>query len=431
MGVFKYGVLAVALSACGTEKISQCTKDSDCTDIAYPFCDVDGQYSPSGGEHNVCTVTPSDCPIERCGCSPGATSCDGETLTTCNSDGMSQSMTTCSLGCSASKDKCASFTPSNGLGPALESGATAVAVTIPNGSKINTATGEVTDANGSPIAVPTVGVSQSGGPDIQAFYGASFDIGSVTVTGTKAMAIVAPGPIVIHGSFVASATGTTNGPGAAATALPCVGQSGNVGGGGGNQTSGGNGVLYDDGGTRSTVLGGVALATYSPLIGGCHGGNSGGGGGGGLQVVSKTSVVFGGPLVNLGGGGGAAQGGGGAGGTLVVEAPKVTLTGTIAANGGGAGGCAGSGQDATTTDTPATAGSGSGSTTCIGTAGNGATRSTAPGNGAGMLVGPSYRGGGAGGGAVGRMIIRTPDGTSDSTLFTPEIVVESGVLAIE
>lgn len=427
MGVIKYGVLAVALSACGTEKISQCTKDSDCKDIAYPFCDVDGQYSPSGGEHNVCTVTPSDCPVDRCGCSPGATSCDGDTLTTCNTDGMSQSMATCSLGCSASKDKCASFTPTNGLGPALASGMSVPAATFPDGASLDTNTGELRDSSGTPVATMSVEVSQSGGPKIRAFYAGSFDIGSLTVTGDEALAFVAPGQISIHGTVSVKATGSTNAPGAAPSNLPCVGQSGAVGGGGGNSTAGGNAATNDGSGNITTILGGVALSTYSPLIGGCKGGDGGGGGGGGVQLVSASAVVFTSAIVNLGGGGAPPYAGGGAGGTLLIEAPTVKIQGTIAANGGGGGGCSGAGQDAGITDTPASAGTNSGAQCGGAGGGHGATRTTMPGNGAAG----NLNSGSGGGGALGRMMVRTKDGTFDSAGMVPEIVVATSTLELE
>lgn len=435
MGVIKCGIFVVMLSACGTEKISQCKTDSDCKDIAYPFCDVDGQYGPSGGEHNVCTVTPSDCPVDRCGCSPGATTCDGDQLTVCDAGGMSQSTSTCTVGCSSSKDRCASFEPSNGLGPAMESGVTATAVTIADGSKVDTSSGAVMNALGVSTPVQSVLLTQTGGPDIRAFYAASFDIGSVTVTGTKAIAFVAPGKITMHGSFDASAKAPTNGPGATLMAIPCRGQSGSVGGGGGNATSGAQGSYLNYSASTTTVVqGGVAQANYAPLIGGCAGGgggvNSGGGGGGALQLVSRDSVSLANVTLNLGGGGGASSAGGGAGGTLIVEAPIVSMSGTIAANGGAGGGCGVPGEDATTNDTPATGGfdGSSGPGKCFGHGGNGGTRSMAP------VSGPSEQirdGGGGGGGSVGRMIVRTRDGSYDSTALASEIVGESEMLEIE
>src|SRR4051812_37307972 len=100
MGVFYRCCLLLALTgAACSQKANQCSVDSDCSDIAYPFCDKDGEFSASGGEHNVCTVTPPDCPVERCGCTSGAEACIGDQHTTCAADGKSQTLETCALGC--------------------------------------------------------------------------------------------------------------------------------------------------------------------------------------------------------------------------------------------------------------------------------------------------------------------------------------------
>ena len=50
MGVNKLlGVVTVMLWAGCTKTVNECSSDTDCKDVAYPFCDVDGQFGPSGG----------------------------------------------------------------------------------------------------------------------------------------------------------------------------------------------------------------------------------------------------------------------------------------------------------------------------------------------------------------------------------------------
>ena len=89
---------------------------------------------------------------------------------------------------------------------------------------------------------------------------------------------------------------------------------------------------------------------------------------------------------------------------MVLEAPVVTIAGTIAANGGGGGldnsTCPGTGADATNDNQPAPGGTGS----CAGALQGGA---------GGTALTPPHDGtvNGGGGGSVGRILIRTTDGT--------------------
>src|SRR6185312_15057638 len=105
-----WGVVASASLSC-TKHADGCQSNADCTDPAYPFCDVNGAYAPSNGATNICTITPPDCPADVCGCAPGAATCGSNQLTTCNADGMSTTTTTCLLGCSGNGVSCATFTP--------------------------------------------------------------------------------------------------------------------------------------------------------------------------------------------------------------------------------------------------------------------------------------------------------------------------------
>jgi hypothetical protein len=45
MNMGSLGLLAVGLLGVGcTKTVNQCSVDSDCDNVAYPFCDVNGEY---------------------------------------------------------------------------------------------------------------------------------------------------------------------------------------------------------------------------------------------------------------------------------------------------------------------------------------------------------------------------------------------------
>ena len=416
MNRFAVVLLGVALAGCGSKTINQCSTDSDCN-VVYPFCDVNGAFPPSGGATNVCTIIPPGCSVERCGCSPGATTCAGDQQTTCNTDGKSTTTDTCALGCSTTENRCLSFKPLNGLGPALTAAAAEPAVVIPPGSTIDTDTGFIRNSAFTKLNVSTVVVT--GSTDIRVFLGGSFDISNVVITGTKAVAFVSPGTVTVRGMIDASANLNASGPGASTTG--CVGEvatdsSNTLGGGGGHVTKGGDGFSdqpdLQHGGEIILRAPGGASATGSALIGGCIGGGGGsaGGGGGAVQIDSLTKIEF--PNTKLGfidvGGGGARQsssrsGGGGAGGLVVLEAPEIVL-GSVTANGGSGASCLLDGMDATPNQVAAYAGL----SMCVSAprshGGSGGTFDSGPGGGGGYL-------GGGGGGAVGALFVNTLDGT--------------------
>jgi hypothetical protein len=422
----------VFASACTTKQQNKCTSDSDCTNPAYPFCDVDGEFSTSGGAKNVCTIVPPDCPVERCGCSPGATTCTGDQLTTCDAGGTSETSTTCALGCATDGTRCLSFEPSNGLGPALIAAANEPAVTIPDGATINTDTGEVKTSGGISISVNSLAVAQGSGT-IRALIGGSFSIGDVLVYGSNPLAIVSVGDVKLDGVLDASANASSNGPGAQRTA-PCAGHPGDSGGGGGgNATDGGAGGIPPNV-MDPRAAAGAAQAGFEPLLGGCPGGaltsggstvSNGGGGGGAVQVVSLTAITIAGGVDVGAGGGGYDGGGGGAGGNVVLEAPRISFSGGgIFANGGSGGACSAAGSDATR-DLMAAPGAGpcgTGLSTASG--GDGGTVTDRPGDGGHSLTGI----GGAGGGAVGRARIATRDGTFDAGAATLSAAVTMSTL---
>ena len=408
---------ALVLSAC-TKKADECSSNSNCTNPMYPFCDVNGQFAASGGDKDVCTIAPPDCPVDLCGCTAGATTCGSDQQSVCNADGMSVTTSTCSLGCKSDGTACNTFVPSNGLGPALAAAAAQPDAIIPSGATIDTDTGTIVVLGGTQLNISSTIVARPSG-SIRVFSAQSFVVGGATVSGTFPLALVAVGDVTINGHLDASANGSVAGAGAQSGVAPCAGTSdpdtGPGAGGGGNATPGGSGGAYIAVGEP----GGVAITGFDVLIGGCPGGGTaqtpdplvGGAGGGAIQIVSATSVTLSG-VVDVGGGGGQASTGGGSGGLVIIESPVVAigLAGGIAANGGGGGGCQ-NGADATPDSTAAKGGA-----HCIGNdalngGGLGGTGAAPPGGGELDTTSSSDTLLGGGGGAAGRARVATADGT--------------------
>lgn len=444
----RIGVLVVVLAAgCTSKNPDYCSADTECDDPAKPFCDVAGEFVESGHTPHICTARPAGCSIERCGCTPGeGLSCDLDQRTVCAADGHSTSMETCALGCST-EPRCLTFEPSNGLGPALEMAAKEPDVVLPAGVRIDTDLGTITMSTGAPLPVASTMVSQQNGPSIRVFLGNTFVVENATVTGSAALAIVAPGGVAVKGVVDASASAVSHGPGGQDSPAVCVGSPGQQsaagsftnaygGGGGGASTTGGHGGGFSAPGGAAGAL----IPTFSPLTGGCRGGglsrvdgtkDVGGGGGGAIQLVSSTHVQFSGTgLLHVSGGGGPPTTGGGSGGTVVIEAPDVVFTGAttgIAANGGAGGGCAMAGADGGPTAVAA-----AGPKCSPSSAGNGGTGALAPEPGQQLCSGSGscgvlsqYQGGG--GGAAGRVLVRTRSGsveTSGGPLFSAALSVE-------
>jgi hypothetical protein len=400
-------VALIAVWGC-TKRANYCASDADCTDPAYPFCDVDGQYAPSNGVANTCTIIPPDCPVDRCGCSPSVATCGSGVLQTCNADGMSVAMETCALGCGSNGMSCATFVPSNNLEAALASAASAAAVDIPDGATIDTDTGTIagTDVTSTIITVQ----NQS----IRVFAAPSWMLPNLRAAGTLPVAFVATGAIELQGVVDLSSRAATGDGAGADTNVACHGGEveGFAGaGGGGGATTGGSG-----GGANVGYVGGVGgdVATgFSPLLGGCSGGMSGGpagDGGGGIQLVSATSVTIAG-YIDVSGAGAGSSAGGGAGGMVIIESPLVVIAsgGIVANGGGGGGGCGTSGADGGNGETPAVGGTCSDPTRSGGNGGTDTAAAEPGGNGAaGGSTGVAY---GGGGGAIGRARIATGTGS--------------------
>lgn len=283
----------------------------------------------------------------------------------------------------------------------------------------------------------------------------------VRVVGSRALALIAPGPIKIEGlidlrggsaecadlrcagpgGFAGNWAGMPaprgEGPGSGGAGYGVNGPGDEAGGGGGGACGqggkgGDSGATYPGGSAGK----GYQAPTLVPLCGGSGGGaggrgastgdpgQRGGGGGGAIQIVSQTSVTISSSAstpsgIQAGGSGGEGDrgvnfndggGGGGGGGAILIEAPLVSVgTGAVlAANGGGGAGgfnngviCT-DGLPAALSIQPAAGGSG------LHAGGAGGAGSTA--NGA-DATGPITDGGAGGGGGAGRIRLNSRDGT--------------------
>jgi hypothetical protein len=242
-----------------------------------------------------------------------------------------------------------------------------------------------------------------------------------TVTGTRALALVADRTLLVEGVIDISGSAIVNGPGGGLQKSG-TGQSA-AGGGAGFRTAGGSGGTQSvDGGAANAGAPGTSPALLSELFGGTQAtkgtnGHAPGGGGGALTLISCRGEVAVTGTIDAGGGGGrgcSAQlpnptvyaSGGGSGGTVVLQGMTISVTGQIYANGGGGGGggeVGNHGTDGTRSTMRAGGGSPSGINVMSGFGGfGGATQ--APANGERESGGFP----GAGGGSAGYILTYTP-----------------------
>ena len=274
----------------------------------------------------------------------------------------------------------------------------------------------------------------------------------VRLAGTRAIAIVADGPIVVSalidakgactfdddatlpgpGGFAGGKTATESGLGPGGGG---VGSGKAGGGGGGHGGIGGAGGSIPLGASGAAGGGMYGMPTIDMLVGGSGGGATdgaggharGGGGGGAIQLVSNTRITFAsGGAIDAGGCGGDSGkgggedggGGGGAGGAILLEAPVIEGTGKLAVNGGGGG----AGDDSDVAQTRPT-GFGEAGRLDRAAAAGAVGSATGAGGGAGaaaaiydgMVGAPSGLHAGGGGGAVGRIRFHTRLGTVTMT----------------
>lgn len=436
-----FGALLVA-PACTTSSELFCESHDDCADVeGRPFCDLTGEFPGSEGHGKTCIASPFDAGVD-----------DPDDAG--DPDAPDAGGAACPLGHDDSGTRCLELDPSNGLAAALDDAADQAAVTLPDGTTIDTDTGTVTSGSGA-IGVATTTVPQPGGRDLRVFMASSWTLHDVRIEGTLPVAFVASGDVEIAGLVDVSADGNTPGAGAndcggtgaggepsggywSRVKAGAVGSTGTYvwnsggGGGGGFGTAGATGGEHENGdalsagGAGGSVNGAAALV---PLRGGCSGGGHGpdyaGAGGGAVQIVSgRVITVQSNGRVHAGGGGGRGtdlgaelnsvqyeSAGGGSGGGILLEAPEVsfgssTLLLAAGGGGGGAGGCAQRhGEDA-----PANAGTAAGGT-CPAEgwgqpAGGGAGASAAA---AQSGSDTDYHSAGGGGGGAGRVRINTAD----------------------
>ncbi|MBI4508437.1 MAG: hypothetical protein HY698_02295 [Deltaproteobacteria bacterium] len=398
--------------------------------------------------------------------------CEGEKLATCVDEDTirhcgSGQVENCSLGCLESERgaHCGVVVPSNGVDPLLLDGASAELV-IPSGETwiMDTGVGAIyrcgaewVRGNGKGIldGIFFQPVSRRRGASLGIFAFRSLSVAggaNLRAVGSHALVLLVDrasirGTIDVSGGNAAcgmrAACGIEEGsrrcggPGGGwGGDERMAGQGEGAGGGGGestlvgNEYGGGGGGFGDVGGSGGSPQGGSGGTAYGvertdPMAGGSGGGGGGldpsstsgygGGGGGALQITAMESLeIFGpGSGIKAGGAGGgpgwdtSAGGGGGSGGAILLESTSLRIEGAIAANGGGGGGGAGLVGSSTAGESGAmsTARARGGTGTHAGGWG-GALEATAGSRGSPE---ENADGTGGGGGAVGRIYLRSTE----------------------
>jgi hypothetical protein len=341
------------------------------------------------------------------------------------------------LGCCV--DHCCAVIPSNAADVGMLA-PTGLNVAPPNGNFDTDADCQPASALGNcSVAMPM------NSPAICVCRADTLTIGTLTVTGSRALALLVNDTVLVTTSLSVGAVAGTPGPGAidfAGGKVDSGGSYGTVGGSGGPAVYGSETIVPLQGG----------MGGYS----GCP--KQGGGGGGALQITAGTSLTVNGTVDAGGGGGGGGQvaqcsggAGGGAGGGILLEAPTVSAPGIVTANGGGGGGGAstgyitgggGSGENGQPTTKPAFGGTGNSGHGCAlegyttgGGGGEGATASNAAANGnfgstiSGCLGGSDTTWVGGGGGGVGRIRVNSKSGCQCGGTFSP--MPSFGVVTIQ
>ena len=295
---------------------------------------------------------------------------------------------------------------------------------------------------------------EGGGPELAVLHLGKLDLtgGTVTVTGSRPLVVIALDEILINGELAGTANLQTPGPGGA---LPGEGEQSGAGGDGSNNDTnddgGGGGAGHATAGARGghgdcggCDLGGAGGQAYGDqgqtrLFGGSGGGTAGnscssrapgGAGGGAIQLTAGVRIEIGGDgSIHVGGGGGAGGtvcpgnsgggGGGGSGGSIYLQAPVVNNVGTLAANGGGGGSGRGNtsnpGQNGKASTEVANGGSSGGGVGGNGGCGGASGDSSCPESGE-----DEEANAGGGGGAVGRIAVSSGD-FSDSGTTSPSV----------
>jgi len=427
---------------------NDCTPNQPQCDGTYLVtCTADGLVAQS----DLCVHGCNDQRAQCNDCTPNQPQCDGDHLVTCDPTGQVGTTTACPLGCNhgAVPARCYTFTPTALEESDLHAGLSDLVIT----TQITIDTDAQT-IDGAPPPSSRVATQPDNGPDLFVVHYRDISIlstATLTVTGSRGLALVASGRLDVWGLIDGAATRGLAGPGGRDTFDPPLPSPTSDGAAGtphadcGSEATGGGGAAHcAAGGSGGFTIspnhpggaGGAAVpitpsplptptpAPWTPLRGGSAGGRSGfgwyvGGAGGGVialvaaQEISIACTTSPGVTPTCGhldvsGGGGTGYGAGaGAAGTILLEAPTILLSGTIHAVGGG-GACGGipwPGTDG------AQGGQGCNSPDLNGHGGNGGlaeNRLWSPTGGSGMAVfcnDPTSAGGG--GASAGRILIRT------------------------
>lgn len=402
----------------------------------------DGAVADAPFDGAVADARPDSSVPDAGACAAASLSCvTGDVLRTCSGPGATPVDTPCEWGCVASSaSHCGAFVPAGGAVTAADLGGLADLVigqaTVIDSSSMTIGGSAWSDTRTVDNASPGVAVFRFGNLTID---------GSVQLTGTRAIALVASGDVVVNAVLDGRPTQCADGsagPGGFPGGQVGTAASGSGGGAGGatsGEGGGGGGHGAAGGAGGPLLLGPEGGAAWGdPLIlqlagggggggGGDSGGAVGGGGGAAIQLVARGKIQIktsGG--INAGGCGGTrggssdSGGGGGAGGTILLEAKQVLIDGRLAVNGGGGGaGADGSSGAAGRLDRTPAAG---GTDDSVANAGAGGVGTALPG-GPGIASLLSLKSGG-GGGAVGRIRITTKSGTAtigSSAMLSPAL----------
>lgn len=382
-----------------------------------------------------CNATAGRCNV----CVPETSSCENGVARSCDADGLPATEDTCKASCveptSTTAAHCAYVQPR--FLPNICDEPTSASDFVVD-SSVSIDTGLAATCNGGLV-------NQTGGPTLCVMRYNSFRIDAgrtLTVVGSRALAVVTDGPLEILGTLHAGAAGTTNGPGGGTLVSGTNHSNLNGGGGAGFRQQGGNGGGGTAGGGTldplniASLIGGprgyVCQSIQCPVVGG----GAGGGGGGAATLISCRDTVSVSGTIDVAGGGG--QGGvdtvaggvlspvgglgGGAGGQVVIQGLNVNITGSLFANGGGGGGGAGNdgsgglGGNGTRSDTSGATGGSPQVGTTAGRGGRGGFGAGNPGVGALGSGGTSH---GGGGGSTGYFFVYVPAGITPT--LTPNL----------